>query len=253
MSSEWYETFINDLDTESCMLVVQTYFRSPMSGSVSSMVYTVENNEYTSYSGFNIPINGQTVQQKYGDIFRTMVKPSGVHIYRYENNRFVGHECLTSYEPALYNGFLMFAALFKEYGLVPADEKAKAALQRNLKNSEKLANSLVYACYINDTQLIVERAAKASKTQLNTVMDYAFKTPLGFCALNDNLAGFKAVVESGADIGKGIGHGVSTSLELAVQYSPDIAAYIRDNFPEQVEKELPKLKKYGYNVDILLK
>ena len=252
MNSEWYETFINDLEIESCMLVVNTVSSNgKMANSVSSRVFTVENNEYTAYSGFNIPINGQTVQSKYGEIFKTLINPSGVHIYRYENNRFVGHECLTSYEPALYNGFRISAALFKEYGLLPAGEKAKAALQKNLKDSEKLAKSLVYACYINDTQLIVERAAKASKAQLNRLMDYAFKTPLGFCALNDNLTGFKAVAEHGADIGKPFA--ASTPLSVALNHSPDIAVYIRDNFPEQVEKELPKLKKKGYNVDILLK
>ena len=252
MDSKWYETFINDLETENCMLVVSTDFSNcKTAASVSSRVFTVENNEYTAYSGFNIPINGQTVQSKYTDIFSTLVKPSGVHIYRYENNRFVGHECLTSYDPALYNGFRIYAALFKEYGMVPADEKAKAALQKNLKDSEKLAKSLVYACYINDTQLIVERAAKASKAQLNRLMDYAFKTPLGFCALNDNLTGFKVVAEHGADIGKPFA--ASTPLSVALNHSPDIAVYIRDNFPEQVEKELPKLKKKGYNVDILLK
>lgn len=252
MNGEWYETFINDLEIESCMLVVNTdSLNCKTVSSVSSRVFTVENNEYTVYSGFNIPINGQTVQSKYGEIFKTLINPSGVHIYRYENNRFVGHECLTSYDPALYNGFRMSAALFKEYGMVPADEKAKAALQKNLKDSEKLAKSLVYACYINDTQLIVERAAKASKAQLNRVMDYAFKTPLGFCALNDNLTGFKAVAEHGADMGKSFA--ASTPLSVALENSPDIAAYIRDNFPEQVEKELPKLKKRSYNVDILLK
>ena len=48
---------------------------------------------------------------------------------------------------------------------------------------------MVYACYINDTDLILERVEKAGNAELNKKFQYV-GTPLGLCAENNNLTAF---------------------------------------------------------------
>lgn len=101
---------------------------------------------------------------------------------------------------------------------------------------------MVYACYINDTDLILERVEKAGNAQLNKKFQYV-GTPLGLCAENNNLTAFKAIVEKGADLIK-----ISLCdrpLRIAFQYSPDIVRYIYENHREQFDKEV---KKDGFSI-----
>ena len=146
----------------------------------------------------------------------------------------------------LFDENLCYLTLYQEYGIYPAKESDVEELQKSIK-AEKIKDSLVYACYINDTDLILERVEKAGNAQLNKKFQYV-GTPLGLCAENNNLTAFKAIVEKGADLNK-----ISLCdrpLRIAFQYSPDIVRYIYENHREQFDKEV---KKDGFSIALYCK
>lgn len=237
MDNNWYDNFIKDLDIDDCFLSVSSY-KNGISG---YEVLTVNNSEYTQYREWLKPDDtGKTIYNKYEENFLALMNDPGVHVYRYENNRLAEHKCFTDYDGQLYDGHEVRVVLFTEYGIEPADEKGKSALKKTLKDAEKLKDSLVWACYINNTELIAERAAKAAKAQLNRV--FSGSTPLTFCAKSGDLIGFKAIAESGADISKSCAG--YTPLNWALTYSPEIVLYIHENYPENFDKEV---NKKGFN------
>lgn len=165
----------------------------------------------------------------------------GLHIFKYLNGTLADKKLIIHYNVELFNDDVCELTLFQEYGINPYGETRKQVLQKSLK-AEKIKQTLVYACFINDNDKIFKCLEKTSKAQLNKKLQY-HGTPLGFCAKNNNLAAFKAIAEQGADINK-----ISlaeTPLQIAFTYSYDIVLYIYENYREQFDKEV---KKHGFTI-----
>ena len=224
MENKWYENFINDLNT--------------LRG-VQSALYMINGKEYSvaNMELFNGKNGNISPYKKYESIFMDMMnndKP--LHVYRYENGLFAEHKCLSEkrYDSFVYGDCTYDVLLKEEFCLEPKDDEAKDRFLKSLKKAERFKRTLLYACYANDTQAIVERAKTASKAQLDKKFEY-LGTPLSFCAKNNNLEGFKALAEAGADINKSIAGGTVSPLDEAVKHSPDIIFYVYDNFPDIFE------------------
>lgn len=141
------------------------------------------------------------------------------------------------YNPELFSSDVMELVLFQEFSKVPKKLDNQNKLQESIKR-EKIKQSLVYACYIDDREEILNRVKTASKAALNQMLKYTGK-PLGLCASHDFLEGFVAICEAGADLTKT--SLVGTPLEIAFAHSADIVRYIytqhRDLFETNVRKK----------------
>ncbi len=98
---------------------------------------------------------------------------------------------------------------------------------------------------------IKERIKNAKRRDLNKIYDY--RSPLMFCAENDNLEAFKMLTEAGANVKHSYsGYNV---LVCAINHSKDITMYIYKEFPEYFEKMILKagfaLARSCHNVLIL--
>ena len=236
-NNNWAENFIKDIPKKSdeyFLMVVRT------SRSIAPILYEIKDGMAEHSNDLNDEIFDKYIQYWENN------KETGLYIYRYINQSLSEHKIISHYNRELFDEELCYLVLNQEYGLVPVRECDKEQLKKSIK-AEKIKDSLVYACYINDTNLILERVEKAGNAGLNKKFQYV-GTPLGLCAENDNLVAFKAIVEKGADLNK-------TSLcdrplRIAFQYSPDIVRYIYENHREQFEKEV---KRDGFSIALYCK
>ncbi len=240
-NNRWYEKFMEDLSRD-----IKEYFLVVIvtSNSMQPILYEVIENEVSQ--------SGQLDRKMFNKYFSDfeVTKERGVHIYRYQRNILVENKLIRFYNYELFSQDLSELLLFQKYGLYPREEDRKKILKKSIK-AEKIKDTLVYACYLNDTDKILKCLENATKAQLDKRLQY-YGTPLGICAENDNLIAFKAIIEKGADLNK-----TSLSerpLKIAFQYSPNIVYYIYENHREQFDKEV-KCKGFliaGYTTDIKL-
>ena len=233
MENKWYENFINDLEYGGYVFILNT-FRG-----VQSALYMINGKEYSvaNMELFNRKNGNISPYEKYESIFMDMMNnDKALHVYRYENGLFAEHKCLSEkrYDSFVYGDCTYDVLLKEEFCLEPKGDAAKSKFQKSFQKAERFKKTLLYACYVNDTQAIVERAKTASKAQLDKKFEY-LGTPLSFCAKNDNLEGFKALVEAGSDMNKSITGGTVSPLDEAVKHSPDIIFYVHDNFHDIFE------------------
>ncbi|WP_324025287.1 hypothetical protein QSV08_19075 [Maribacter sp. BPC-D8] len=196
----------------------------------TSALYTVENN--------TINYANKTVElfKEFSDRIQQDLTGTGVTIIYQENSSSFSIKSIPKYNPELFDSDLFELLIFQEFGIKPATEERITTLESSIKK-EKIKNTLVYACYMNDTANILEIAKTAKKSQLNKVLEYT-GTPLAFCTENNNLEGFIAVAEKGADINKkSLG---SSPLQIAFKHSPDIVTYIYEHHKEAFDKEFDK-------------
>ena len=161
----------------------------------------------------------------------------GIHLMR-----FSGGECVDERHIRYFNPERLFIgaealAIYQEYGFEPTEERNKKYLEESIK-AEKIKNTLVWACYIGDRELIKERLAdpKLKPAQLNKALKLA-GNPLILCAKHDDVESFKAIAERGADISKKTAAEESPLL-TAFRCSYDIVMYIYENYREQFDKEV---------------
>jgi len=227
-SREWYETMIDDFSKD-----IDEYFITvtSTSNSYTAIVYEVINNEIV-----HSPQMNKAFFDKYKAFFDLCRAEKGIRIFRYNKGILIDKKYISHYNVELFNNDICELIIYQEYGMYPAKDDRKEVLQTSIK-AEKIKDTLVYACYINDTEKIFKCLEKCSKAQLNKNLEYT-GTPLGLCAENNNLTAFKAIVENGADLSKkSLG---SSPLEIAFRYSPEIVRYISENHREQFEKEVSK-------------
>ena len=196
----------------------------------TSALYTVENNTIN-YANKTVELFKEFSNRIQQELTRT-----GVTIIYQENTTSFSIKSIPKYNTELFNTDLFELLIFQEFGIKPATEERITTLESSIKK-EKIKNTLVYACYTNDTTKIIESAKTAKKSQLNKVLEYT-GTPLAFCCENNNLEGFTAVAEKGADINKkSLG---SSPLQIAFKHSPDIVTYIYEHHKEAFDKEFDK-------------
>lgn len=165
----------------------------------------------------------------------------GVYLFLLKGKKCVEERYISQYNPNVFHPIEL--VIYQEYGLEPEGEYQKKCLNDAIKE-EKVKKTLVYACFLNDNNRIMELLSKdkISKNQLNMRLNL-YGTPLQICAQNNNLEAFKAIAEKGADIGKSVMGG--TALDDALRYSFEIVCYIYENYREQFDKEI-LAKYFGY-------
>lgn len=220
----WFHEFINELSSQ-----IQQYFLvvKITKNSCAPILYEVSDRELKHSNQLN-----SILFDKYIPCFKSLKNP-GVYIFRYKNHLYVEQKYISYYNVDLFHSDLFELLLFQEFGLYPAEEYRKQVLKESLK-AEKIKKTLVYACYLNDNEHIMNCLEKTSKAQLNK--KFGGCTPLGICAENNNIEGFKAIAKKGADLNKR--SSADRPLRIAFQYSPDIVLYIYENYREQFDKEV---------------
>ncbi|MCH4285629.1 MULTISPECIES: ankyrin repeat domain-containing protein [Bacillota] len=159
------------------------------------------------------------------------LKRSGLHIYKYHTQILVDSKYIEMDKLPLHYHQTCKLIISKEYNLMYYDKEIEK------KKRDILKQSLVYACYLNDTSKILKLLDKASNKQLNMKYE-CHGTPLGLCAENDNLIAFKAICEKGADLNKK--SLISTPLEIAFDTSPDIVHHIYEHHYHQFVSEVKR-------------
>lgn len=229
--NNWKNEFIKELSQKSDVYYL-TVVRTP--NSTAPILYEVIDNEVQHSNELDCDLS-----EKYMDYFWDLQKP-GIYILKYENAVLAEEKYISHYNVELFDADVCELLLFQEYGMEPVGDERKETLKASIK-AEKIKETLVYACYLNDTEKILERLEKVSKAQLNKMLAY-YGTPLGLCAENDNLEAFKAIAKKGADLNKvSLGE---RPLALAFINSPEIVLYIYENYREQFDKEVGK-KRFG--------
>lgn len=211
--------------------VIVTVTISPQNSTLFA-IYCVENNE--------IRRNNEVLSES--DKIIPLVKQAqdyfakGIHLYKFVDKECIDEKYVSHYNPNLLGDRANILTIYQEYGYEPQDEWDKNNLQESIKK-EKIKDTLVYACYLNDNEKIQKCLSKTkiSKTQLNMRLDLC-GTPLTICAENNNVEAFKAIAEKGAEVKKSCMG--TTPLASAWGYSPEIVEYIYENFREVFDKEM---------------
>lgn len=215
----------NDIDFEYCYYLIaaeSTFF--------TAKLFTVKNKTSSHHD------DSPNIWDKYSQEIQSKLGDSGI-ILVYLNKGNVDYKIYKHYNKDVYTPYMFDLILKQEFDIEPESETDKKELAKSIKN-EKIKTTLVYACHLNNTEKILTMASNASNTQLNK--SYNAVTPLGYCAINDNLPAFMAVLNAGADLSKTTAM-KETALRHAFRHSPDIVMYIRDNYPEQFSCEIEKL------------
>lgn len=239
---ERIEDLVNSLVAESvlagksyCFLILGTQ------NSFTSRYYPVSGNE-VSYEG-HVTVDLFT---KYSSAIEKVMVGKGVLCIKVENGQLQEYPIIKDVNPELFDHDAFELLIWQRYGLEPAEVERKAVLRQSEK-AEKIKDTLVFACYLNDREAILARAETARPADLNKVLKYS-GTPLQFCSKHNNLEAFRLLAAKGANVGKG---SLSTTpLELAFRYSSDIVRYIEAEHPAVFEKEV---RKKGYQLAMLCK
>lgn len=227
---EWYEKICSEnvFDRESCFLFIVT-----SSCSMSPLFFGMKENEVF----YCDELLRSDIITKYENEFSALMNQPGIHVFQYANSKFIDKQYIQFYNVELFHRDVCELVLYQQYGLYPVGEERKAELTKSLKK-EKIKDTLVYACYENDTEKIISCLSKINTSALNKQLEYT-GTPLGLTAEHGNTKAFCAIAEKGADISKkSLG---LTPLEHAFQNnSKDIVFYIYKNYREQFDKEIKK-------------
>lgn len=227
------DAIINDLKQKG---ELYTYFILGTSNSFTSGYFTIVKNE-TSYDG-EVTI---ALFEKYANEIQVLMKGQGILCMKVAGGHLVDQHIVKDTNPELFDLDVFELLNYQKYGLEPMDEDRKQVLQQSLK-AEKIKDTLVFACYMNDMDGIRELVIHAKKANLNKVLKYR-GTPLQLCTMHNNVEAFQLLAEQGADVGKrALGQ---TPLEMAFTYSSDIVNYIHAAFPNIYDKEV---KKKGFGI-----
>lgn len=209
---------------------------------INKYCYLIEATEQSFSSGlYEIDSNGA----KYSNETLTVFDTFSQRIEELLNGKgilliWVDFECrpmlkfISHYNKELFTPDVFELIIFQELGIEPSDDERKQVLIKSLK-AESIKNTLVYACYENKTDKILDILKKARKADLDKKLEYV-GTPLGLCARNNNIIAFKAIAEAGAKISKV--SLVDTPLAIAFTYSTDIVKFIYSSYREQFDKEV---------------
>ncbi len=228
---QWAEKLIEKLQYDDYIMILNTNQKIDMK------LFHVIGNEYTDSCNEAFNNSSEESQAIYCEWKDHLIWMSNndrkLRAYRYEHGKLVETRELDTklYRWSIYKFFVTEAILHEEFGLMPQDSKRKEGFAAALAEAEQYKKTLFYACYINDTAAIIERAKTAKKSELNFFSEDELATPAMLCAKNDNLEGFKALAEAGADLitaKRGYFH----PLAEACQNSPAIMRYVFDNYPD---------------------
>jgi ankyrin repeat protein len=210
---------------------VYTYFISGTENSFTSGYFPIVEKE-AFYDG-DITI---ALFKKYANKFEVFMRGQGILCIKADNGKLVEHCLVKDTNPELFEMDAFELLNYQRYDLEPMDDDRKEVLQKSLK-AEKIKDTLVFACYMNDMERIRELVIGAKKSNLDKVLKYR-GTPLQLCSKHNNVEAFRLVAERGASVGK---RALSqTPLEIAFKHSSNIVNYIHEAFQDIYEKEVKK-------------
>lgn len=227
----WAEKLIEKLQYDDYIMILDTNKKIDMK------LFHVIGNEYTDSCNEAFNNSSEEAQAIYCEWKDHLIWMSNndrkLRAYRYEHGKLVETRELDTrlYDWSIYKFFVTEAILYEEFGLEPQDSKRKEGFAAALAEAEQYKKTLFYACCINDTAAIIERAKTAKKSELNFFSQDKSATPAMLCARNNNLEGFKALAEAGADLitaKRGYFH----PLTEAREHSPAIMRYVFDTYPD---------------------
>ena len=225
----WPEKVIDKLKYDDYILIMNTC------QCIAMNIYHVIGNEYTDSNdeSYNC-VPAKPLYYEWDEYFRWMMVNDHIfRAYRYEHGKLVETRDIDKkrYDQNIYIGCQIEMILRQEFGLEPQSPEWKAKFAAELAKAEEFKQTLVYACYVNDTPAILARAKHAKKADLNFVFEHVHATPLILCARNDNLEGFRALAEAGADLKKSVRNWIRP-LEEARVHSPAILRYVFETYPD---------------------
>lgn len=224
----WPQELIKKLKYDDYIILFDTDHRLNMD------VYRVVGSEYTECHEESLNCGTPEAQQIYYDwkehFHWMMTNDRAFRAYRYANGELAEVREISdqNYSSCVYKGCKNEMILRTEFGLEPQSAEHKAKFAAALAEAEKVKQTLVYACFINDTPAIIARAKTATKAELHFLdRRESFNCPpLIYCIRHDNLAGFKALAAAGADIAKTYDRGYLSTLDEARIHAPSILLYI---------------------------
>ncbi|MCG7378108.1 ankyrin repeat domain-containing protein [Paenibacillus sp. ACRSA] len=209
-----------------------TYLILGTQNAFTSGYYRMIEDQYFSYDG-DMTIH---LFDKYINKNTDIMQGKGVLCIKVSKGILMEYGLVNDMNPEIYDMDALELTMYQRYGLKPVEEDRKEVLQQSLK-AEKVKDTLVFACYMNDMEGIRTLAANAKKSHLDKVLKNR-GTSLQFCSRHNNIEAFRLLAEKGATVGKRAL--TRTPLEIAFQYSQDIVNYIQSDFPEVYQKEVGK-------------
>ena len=130
-------------------------------------VYHIIGNEYTECFEESVNCGSAQAQQLYSEWmehFHWMkTNDCALRAYRYEHGELVEVREIdrASYDSRVYVSCGNELIMRKEFGMEPQSPEWKAKFAENLTKAEQFMQMLTFACYVNDTAVIIERAKTA--------------------------------------------------------------------------------------------
>jgi hypothetical protein len=174
--------------------------------------------------------------EKYMNEIEELMVGQGILYIKMEEGKLKEYCIVKDMNPELFNIDLFELMVYQREGLEPEGEKRKAVLQESIK-AEKIKNTLVFACYMNDMEKIKMLSVNAKKSDLDKVLQYC-GTSVQFCCKHNNLEAFRLLAEKGANLNKSVMG--QTPLEIAFKNSSDIVKYIHKEYADIYHKEVEK-------------
>ena len=215
-------------------LAEKTYFYliEGTNGGFTSGYFLLSDDNEVIYDG---DVNSELFRKHLPKITELM-RGKGILLIRVENGLLIEKFLTKDYNPELSSLDVFELLLFQKYNIKPHD-KRKQMLDESIK-AEKIKDTLVFACRLNDMEKIKALVQTSTKAQLNYPMLRA-GTPLSLCIENDNTEAFILIADKGAKLTKN--SLAFTPLEMAFNYSRrGIVNYIREKQPDVYKKEVVK-------------
>jgi len=210
------------------------YIIKATSNSYTSGLYKIENT-LIKYSNDTVEIS-----KEFSPTIQETLKNVGLFIIYPNQQNKLETKVIKFYNPELFTEDLFELTIFQEFGFRPKESERQGILEQSIKK-EKIKKTLVYACFENNSEKILELVKNTKKYQLDKKLEYT-GTPLGLCVQNENIECFKEIAKAGATVSKK--SLAFTPLNLAFKYSTEIVEYIHLEYPNIFEKEIKKKKFY---------
>ena len=207
--------------------------------SVRTAWFFVHDGEEVEYSGISNDLFKELGDKNKGEQYKT-----GIWAARVEYGKLIEEKYDPYSNPELLDMNAQYMMLYEYFGVLPKEDSEKEQLKKDIKQTERLRKTLVYACYTNDMEAIRERVKDAKPSHLKKKIKYT-GTGLTLLAEHNNVEGFRLLVEAGADFTQDTLSG--SPLELAFSHSPDIVNYIKNEHTEVYEELMKKNKRCYLN------
>lgn len=168
-----FETLVNEI-TQSISLKNYCYLIEYTEYALTSGLYEISDNG-VKYSNDTV-----TIFENFSKQIKALLQREGILLIWVESGNKPTLKFVSHYNPELFIDDIFELILFQEYNIEPCDEERKHVLQHSLK-AEKIKDTLVYACYENNTDKIMECIKNGKQSQLDKKLKY-IGTPIGICA-----------------------------------------------------------------------